>query len=191
MLDLESTGVPIVPTTLLRRAAQPGLCAQIDIAHDFEIVVKPTVGLNAIGVRRGQAGDPAMLQHVTNLLTTGDVLLQPFVADVTVSGEVSLVYVDGAYSHAVRKQPAASDYRVQDSYGGAVMLHMPAKAEFDVAEAALAAAPEPALYARVDLVQYRGAPVVMELELIEPELFLRYSPQAILPLALAIKARVS
>jgi glutathione synthase/RimK-type ligase-like ATP-grasp enzyme len=90
-------------------------------------------------------------------------------------GEISLVYLGGSLSHAVRKVPLGGDYRVQARYGGTVRSHRPTRRQRDVAEAALAQAPAPVSYARVDMVG-DDDPLVMELELIEPELFLRFGP---------------
>jgi glutathione synthase/RimK-type ligase-like ATP-grasp enzyme len=172
LLHLAERGVPILPTQLLSSGADLRFLA----AEPGELVVKPAVGVSAIGAKRGRGDDPALVQHVEGLLAAGDVLVQPFAPDVAVQGEVSLIYVDGTFSHAVRKRPAAGDFRVQDDYGGTVHPYEPATPELDVAVAALAVTPEPTTYARVDLIQFEGRPAVMELEVIEPELFLRYAP---------------
>jgi hypothetical protein len=92
---------------------------------------------------------------------------------------VSLVYFGGRFSHAIRKRPAAGDYRVQDIYGGTVHACTPQADELELAAVVLAATPAPTTYARVDLVRLPdGRPAVMELELIEPELFLGATPDA-------------
>ena len=88
---------------------------------------------------------------------------------------MSLIYVNGDISHAVRKLPKPGDYRVQDHHGGTIEPYEPTTLERSTAEEALKVAPNRTLYARIDLVQNKGHPVVMELELIEPELFLRFS----------------
>lgn len=172
LLHLAERGVPILPTQLLSRAAGLGTLPAVT----GELVVKPAVGVGAIGARRGQGDDPALVEHVEVLLAAGDVLVQPFAPDVTVQGEVSLIYFEGVFSHAVRKHPAAGDYRVQDDYGGTVHPYKPTASELEVATAALAVTPEPTTYARVDLIQFEARPAVMELEVIEPELFLRHAP---------------
>ena len=101
-----------------------------------------------------------------------------FVASVAAVGEVSLIYFGGAFSHAIRKQPAPGDFRVQDMYGGTVHAHAPSAAEFDLAARALTCLPAPTAYARVDLVEFERKPALMEIELIEPELFLGASALA-------------
>jgi glutathione synthase/RimK-type ligase-like ATP-grasp enzyme len=100
------------------------------------------------------------------------VFVQPFIDTVPGSGETSLIFFDGQFSHAVRKLPAAGDFRVQEHYGGTVAVHDPSPAEMTVAQSALDAAPEASTYARIDLVGDPDAPLLMEAELIEPFLFL-------------------
>jgi glutathione synthase/RimK-type ligase-like ATP-grasp enzyme len=148
-----------------------------------EIVVKPAVGINSNGTMRSAPDDPALAQHLLRLLNTGDALVQPFVPAILSTGEVSLVFLGSRYSHAVRKLPRDGDFRVQDNHGGSVQPYAPSAKEIETALAALAVAPAPTTYARVDVVDLHGTPAVMELELIEPELFLRFYPTAVETLA--------
>jgi glutathione synthase/RimK-type ligase-like ATP-grasp enzyme len=115
-------------------------------------------------------------------------LVQPFMPSVLEKGEVSLIVVDGRCTHAVRKKPKAGDFRVQDDHGGTVHHHEPCAAEIAAAERAVSACPHSALYARVDLVEDGDVLRVMELELIEPELFFRFCPAAAQHLARAVVA---
>jgi glutathione synthase/RimK-type ligase-like ATP-grasp enzyme len=177
LLDLQRNGVPVVPMKLL--PAKSKINSLGELVDADEIVVKPAVGIGAMGAMRGKADDPAVASHVCTLLDAGDVLVQPFVPSIATTGEASLIYFAGAFSHAIRKQPAAGDYRVQDHHGGTVHEYEPTSRERHVAAAALAAIPGTTLYARFDLVEWRGEPVLMELELIEPELFLRFSRQSV------------
>lgn len=174
--ELAADGVAVVPTLWIERAAAPGerLAAQ---GWD-EVVVKPAVSIGAIGALRTRADDPACLAHLESLVAEGDVMVQPFVRSIAEAGEVSLIYFGGVFSHAICKRPAAGDYRVQDMYGGTVHAHTPTVAERTLAEAVLQHAPAATTYARVDLVSYEGHPALMELEAIEPELFLGATPDA-------------
>lgn len=171
MIELGVSGVPIVPTRLFRTSA----AVSSESLGKGEVVVKPAVGSGAREALRGGADDPAVIAHLRALLAKGDALVQPFVPAVASSGEVSLIYFNGRFSHAVRKTPATGDYRVQEIYGGTLDRHEPSAAELAVAGSSLACSPAATIYARVDLVTWQGAPAVMELELIEPELFLRMS----------------
>jgi len=176
--ELAAKGIPTVPTLWLDRGAADG-AARLAATGWGEVVVKPAVSIGAIGALKAHAADPACLAHLGALLAEGDVLVQPFIDSVAAQGEVSLIYFGGAFSHAIRKQPAAGDYRVQDMYGGTNHPYQPAADEVELASLALSATPAPTTYARVDMVRLPdGRPAVMELELIEPELFLGVAPEA-------------
>ncbi len=174
--ELAARGIPTVPTLWLDRGAADG-ATRLAATGWGEVVVKPAVSIGAIGALKANAADPACLAHLAALLAEGDVLVQPFVESIAAQGEVSLIYFGGAFSHAIRKQPAAGDYRVQDMYGGTNHPYQPAADEVALASRALSATPAPTTYARVDMVRLQGGrPAVMELELIEPELFLGATP---------------
>ncbi|MBL8508028.1 MAG: hypothetical protein JNM11_06140, partial [Chitinimonas sp.] len=115
----------------------------------------------------------------------------PFQPEILALGEVSLMVMDGRYTHAIRKSPKAGDFRVQDDHGGTVQPYAPSRAEVDFAEAAVAACPSLPAYARVDFVVTAAGCRLMELELIEPELFLRFHPPAADALAAAIARRLA
>jgi len=187
MLDLDAKGVPIVPTTLFRAndLRAPERLSTITAAS--EIVVKPAIGAGANGAMKARKDDPALARHLAEILQSKDALAQPFVPGVAESGEVSLVYFGGRYSHAIRKRPANGDFRVQDQHGGTLHPHEPSARELAVGQAALAAAPIPAAYARVDLVEWEDNLVIMELEMIEPELFLRRSAEGLQRFAQVLK----
>ncbi len=170
LVELAEAGVPVVPTRLVRAGTDAALR---DGEGRLALVVKPAVSSGSRGAERFESGDPGALAHLTELAADRDTLVQPYVASVADRGERSLIFLGGEFSHAVDKLPAAGDYRVQEIYGGRYRTHEPTAAEKRVAERALAAAPAGGLlYARVDLVDAGDGPLVMELELIEPELFL-------------------
>jgi glutathione synthase/RimK-type ligase-like ATP-grasp enzyme len=179
LLELSRKGVPVVPTILLKRGAVNTIEGALENSGLAELVIKPAVSASAFGIMRAKTEGPESIHHLEKLLAEGDILIQPFVPDVLVAGEVSMMYFDGEFSHASRKRPAPGEYRVQDEYGGTVHPHAPSAEEFDVADAALSATPGPTTYARIDLVKLENRSVVMELELIEPELFLSSSPESV------------
>lgn len=167
LAELGSRGVDVVPTVLIRR----GEPAEIAGVAADRIIVKPASSAGARGVGLFDADSPAALDHLRDLLERGDALVQPFEPSVH-DGERSLIFLGGTYSHAVRKVPAAGDFRVQTRYGGQVLRHQATGPELDVAAAALDRIADPLHYARVDLIGPPQQPLLMELELIEPELFL-------------------
>lgn len=186
---LAEAGIATVPTLWLDHGCGDAR-ARLAARGWGEVVVKPAVSIGAIGALRAAALDPACLEHLDRLVAEGDVMVQPFVASVAEAGEVSLVYFGGRFSHAIRKQPAPGDFRVQDMYGGTVHPHQPTAAELAVADAVLARTPAPTTYARIDLVEFDGAPALMEAELIEPELFLGATPEAAMNFARVLAGMV-
>jgi glutathione synthase/RimK-type ligase-like ATP-grasp enzyme len=177
LLDLVAAGVPVLPTTLVDRGASNADQRHALDRYDGVLVIKPAVSVGATGALRVAAGSAQARSHLAVLAGSGDVLVQPFEPAVA-AGEMSLLYFGGQFSHAVRKVPAVGDYRVHREYGGTVSPHNPTPAELDVAMAALGVAPRALAYARVDLVTTATGPAIMELELVEPELFLRDCPTA-------------
>jgi len=177
LAEFTAKSVPTVPTRLV-----PG--PSTDVADQIrevpweEIVVKPAVDGGARHAWRGLRDDPSLSRVAERLTDHGDVVVQPFVPAI-VDGERSLVFLGGRFSHAVRKVPKAGDYRSQRHLGGREVDHEPDSAELQVALAAMAAAPGRLTYARVDLVEWEGAPVLIELEVIEPDLFLRDVPERV------------
>lgn len=190
LLDLASAGVSTVTTTLVHRGASDADQADALAAYPGEIVIKPAVSVGAIGALRAASSSPEAAAHLAELASTGDVLVQPLARSVLDGGEASLIYFGGQFSHAIRKLPADGDYRVQEHHGGRVVPHEPTADEFAVAAATLAAAPAATAYARVDLVDVDGSPAVMELEAIEPQLFLDRDPNAASRFATHIATRL-
>jgi glutathione synthase/RimK-type ligase-like ATP-grasp enzyme len=114
-------------------------------------------------------------------------MIQPFLDSIVEKGEISLIVIDGKYTHAVLKKVKFGDFRVQDDFGGTVHPYEATPEEIAIAEKAVAACPYHPLYARVDLVWDQNDELaVSELELIEPELFFRNRPEAAVLLAKAI-----
>lgn len=190
LLQLEALGVPTIPTRL---AAHADLRDALSAWNGREIVVKPTVSGGAWRTLRGRAGDPAFDQAVS-ALPSGDYLLQPFVPAIVDEGEWSLLFFGGEFSHAVLKRPAADDYRVQEQHGGRAEAAEPAAATLAAAQRALAACVAQghgeAAYARVDGVVVDGQFLLMEVELIEPSLFLAGRPDAAARFAHLLAARL-
>jgi glutathione synthase/RimK-type ligase-like ATP-grasp enzyme len=176
LLDLERRGIPIVPTELVRCGDRKSL-AEIASARGWsDLVVKPAIGAGSRGTLRVAAEafdrDDA---HLRVLVDRGDALVQPYMESVAEYGERAIVWIDGVPTHAVRKSPRflGDPERVSQ----AVPI---APDEAELARRALAAAPGPLLYGRVDMVRdEHGTPRVMELELIEPSLFFAQSRAAL------------
>jgi hypothetical protein len=180
--ELAAAGIDIVPTAAFR----PGDVAQLP--DDGEFVVKPAVSAGSIDTARYVRGEHGRaLRHVRRLWDAGrTVLVQPYQASVDERGETALLFVDGRFSHAARKDAllrAGTDHAAADGElfaAESMSATVPTVAERALADAALDAAPfdrTSLLYARVDLVAGKdGAPLLLELELAEPSMFLAQAP---------------
>jgi glutathione synthase/RimK-type ligase-like ATP-grasp enzyme len=179
LLELAREGVPTIPSQLAGPGELAGVLASMG---KQQVVVKPTVSGGAWHTVRGHADDAQFAQFVAALPRQLEYLVQPFVPEVVSAGEWSLLYLGGSFSHAVIKRAATGDYRVQSEHGGRVEPIEPDRATLDAADKALAAAAAighgDLAYARVDGVTCAGRFLVMELELIEPFLFLAGQRQA-------------
>jgi hypothetical protein len=119
-------------------------------------------------------------------------MIQPYLPDIETGGEISLFYFAGRYSHAVSKRPQPGEFRVQPEFDGIIRAYTPQAEEIEAAERILAAVEEPLLYARVDLVRgLDGAPQLIELELIEPDLYLGYAADTGAKFAEAVRERIA
>ncbi|HEX9486309.1 MAG TPA: hypothetical protein VF976_04555 [Gemmatimonadales bacterium] len=187
--DLAARGVPIVPTRWLARGRQVGLAQLLRDERWSDAVVKPAVSASATDTWRTSAATAGADQgRLEELLRAGDVMVQPFIDEVRDPGEWSLIFFGSRFSHAVRKRPAPADYRVQWEFGGTAAPLAPPPRLIADAEAVMAAVPGHPLYARVDGVERDGRLMLMELELIEPHLFLGWDGLAAARLATVVTA---
>jgi len=185
--ELERRGVPTIPTRWLQGGSEVDL-GEILAAEGWEAAIaKPTIDLGARNLRRLNGADGASQRALEALLETHEVMLQPFLPSLEVRGELSLVYCAGAFSHAARKLPANGDFRVQSNWGGTSHAARADRAELELGERVLADLPGAPLYARVDLVEGPDQePYLIELELIDPNLYFGERPEAAGLMATAI-----
>lgn len=168
---LADAGVPVVPTTYVTGIFE---------APSGEYVVKPTVSAGAADTARyGPADADAAHAHVARLLAAGrGVMVQPYVAAVESADETSVLFFDGVYSHGARKGPVLAGAEALPPELLDVGGREPSSAERAAAQQVLDAVGEPLLYARVDLLPGPERPLLLELELAEPYLFLGTSSGA-------------
>jgi hypothetical protein len=179
LLALAKRGVPVVPTQIVARGA-----AAAASLPDGRIVIKPEIGAGSLNTRAfapDQRDDA--YAHLAMITAHGDALVQPYVASVDGYGERSLIWIDGELTHAMRKTPRFVGDRERTE--GPFTI---ADDERAVADAALAPYREHILYGRVDLARDdAGQPMVMELELVEPSLFLTRHPPALARFVAAVR----
>jgi len=182
---LGDRGAPIVPTRFVERADAKAVAEAAAAFGTEEVVVKPRVSGGAHGTIKVAAG--GSLEGGPE----GAAMIQPFLSSVGTEGELSMLVFGGRFSHALTKTARAGEFRVQPQYGGIIAAAEPDAGAFAVAEAVLASVEEPLLYARVDLIRdLEGAWRLMELELVEPYLFLDESPDGGLAFVEALEAAV-
>ncbi len=192
LAELSAAGVATVPTLIRESMSDAALSSARDILESPRLVVKPPISGGADGTYLIGPSDPLPAEVFGQRM-----LVQPFFPAISDDGEYSLFYFGGRYSHAISKHPAEGDFRVQEQFGGIERgIEAPADAK-TVAEAALATTDNllhcgPLTYARVDMVRdHEGAFRLMELELIEPSLFLHFAPDQGSLFADAVKAQVT
>jgi hypothetical protein len=185
--ELEDAGIALPFTRWFEPGERPDTGAFLRLAGFPRAVLKPRVSGAAYATHVIEGGTRLRDEQWVPLEAVGS-LLQAFVPEIT-GGEISLVYLDGEFSHAAHKLPAAGDYRVQVDHGGTVERFTADAVLRAFADRVLAAISHPWLYARVDVVRTASGPVLMELELLEPDLFFTEAPAAAERLADALLPR--
>lgn len=191
LLEMAEQGLPVTPTVLCPRAERASLEALVAARGWDTVVVKPAVSGGGRLTRRfarARLADEGQA-HLESVLAEGDALVQPFLPALHEGGERSYLFFDGVFSHAVDR-PATMEAPGGVAPDGVPMV--PRAAEVALSARVVAATPRPTLYARVDVATGPdGAPLLQELEVIEPRLFLGASASAAERLAEAIARHVS
>jgi glutathione synthase/RimK-type ligase-like ATP-grasp enzyme len=186
LAELGGKGIATIATRLAAALDE----ADLDEARaEFgdELVIKPPVSASAHGTHRLRRGDP-----LPEDARGREMLVQPFLRSVAEEGEYSIMLFGGQFSHSIVKRPKAGDYRVQPHLGGTETACTPPDGAIELARQALSAAPAEAAYARVDLVRDNGGRLaIIELELIEPALWLQHAPDGGAGFASAVRSALS
>ena len=186
LVELAERGVSTVPTMAVEACCDADLEEARRRFDSDWLVIKPPISASAMGTHRLGLNHDLPAESRSRAM-----IIQPLIDEIATTGEFSLMLFDGEFSHAVVKRPKAGDFRVQEYHGGITLpCPMPPAAAIELAQAALAAAPARAAYARVDIVpDDQGVLRIMELELIEPSLFLDHAPDGGLGFTRSILSR--
>lgn len=192
LLELANRDVPLPPLLVVEAGTPVDEALACVRASGWEdLVLKPAISGGAWRTQRVRSdaleGARPLAEQV---LRECALLAQPFLPEIVEQGELSFIFFEGTFSHAVRKRAKAGDYRVQWTHGGTHVAIDAPPALIHQAQRALAAAPEAGLYARVDGIVRDGRFLLMELEQIEPYLFFAEGPGAAARLAEAIVRRL-
>lgn len=189
--DLADAGAEVAPTEWVPAGSRRTLRSVLADRGWERVVVKPTISATAfLTWRAGPAITDEDERRFASQAGERDVMIQPYLAEIEADGELSLVFLGGQFSHAVRKRPAAGDFRVQSDFGGTVEPVEPSARLVEQAARVAALTPTACLYARVDGCVVGGRLLLMELEVVEPGLFFRQAPAAADRFVQALRARI-
>ncbi len=189
LLKLAAQKVNTAPTLLLKQGHPQNISSLCQAANWRDIILKPAISAGAHRTGRFDANSVEAQLHAQQLQRDGDALLQPYLPGIEGYGERSLVFIDGKFTHAVKRTQAMTEGVGLDR----LMTRLePTPEEMALAEKAIAALPTPTLYARVDVApDLNNVSAIMEVEVIEPRLFLQECPEALEILAEAIVKKLA
>lgn len=185
--DLSARGFPVVPTRFVPGGSVTTLAEVMAEQGWHDVVAKPAVGAGSFRTERVRVRDlPRAEGFWRELLGGGEAMVQPYQSAVDGYGERALVWIDGEFTHAMRKEPRLGT--AVESVAGPVPI---SKQERELAHQVVSDAWDGLLYARVDLINGDdGEPLIAELEMVEPSLFLLQSPAALDRFVTAVRRRL-
>jgi glutathione synthase/RimK-type ligase-like ATP-grasp enzyme len=191
LLEIESNGFPCVAGKLLPKGSLTTLDQLFELVPAEQLVVKPLVSGGAKNTLKiSRTDEPVVLEKILQWVQEEDFLVQPYIKEIVEVGEYSLLFFNETFSHAVLKSPAVDDFRVQHYYGGTIQEITPDASLLTAAKGLVDRYAKNTLYARVDGVLIDGVFLLMELELIEPYLFLGLSDKALPNYKAALRKRL-
>ncbi|WP_333820939.1 ATP-grasp domain-containing protein [Ohtaekwangia sp.] len=170
--QFERNGVTIIPT-LFSSAAAPVSFGALREKQWEKIVIKPAISAGSY-LTKTHSSSELTKQNFEEAIAGSDWLIQPYLPEITERGEISMIFFNGIFSHAVVKKPKEGDFRVQRQYGGKYQLFQPDNYLLQTGKKVIAQIPQTLLYARVDGVMIGDEFHLMELELIEPDLYFEF-----------------
>jgi glutathione synthase/RimK-type ligase-like ATP-grasp enzyme len=175
--DLEAAGIAIPKTIWIDQIDAGAIDRVLDEHNWMRAVLKPRIAATAYGTFLIERGAPPSDEDLRPARASG-AMLQELIPDVIERGEISLVYFGGRFSHAVAKHATPGDFRVQKDFGGSVEVATVSPAARSFSDHVMTHVPSDSVYARVDVVETSRGPLLMELELIEPELYFLIVPES-------------
>ena len=193
LLQLHDRGINIPKTILVKKNSTTSLLDVVKKNKMKGVVIKPSVSAAAWKTYYIKESDLMSSEKLfQKLIGQQDMLIQDFQKNIIKHGEVSVMMIDGEYSHAVLKCAKPGDFRVQDDFGGSVNNYTPNMLEISFAKKVLNKLDFKPVYARVDIIIDNDNKIALsELELIEPEMWFRFNSSAAQKLARAIKKQLS
>ncbi len=180
LTDLEKAGIAIVPTVFVDKDKYLSIDQVCKEKGWSDVVIKPAIAGGAFHTHKVLENERDQYEELfKKLVSERDMLIQPFIKSIASRGEASLMVFNGEYTHAILKKAKKGDYRVQDDWGGTVHDYEPSEEEIAFAKACFAACPSLPAYGRADILwDEDGSMLLGEIEVIEPELWIRHAPES-------------
>ncbi|SFA60563.1 glutathione synthetase, ATP-grasp domain [Pedobacter suwonensis] len=176
--EIEAAGLKIIPSIFINKQNRVSLKHFFDEFNTDKLIVKPCISGGAKNTFKVTIDHVEAVNHQLNhLLQEEDFIIQPFLPEILESGEWSFIFFNGTYSHSLIKKAKPGDFRVQPAHGGSVHPQNPDHDLIAMAQQYVDLFAKNCLYARVDGTFVNGEFLLMELELIEPFLFLNTAPE--------------
>lgn len=171
-------GIPCVPTVWIPQGTTLNLQAAMAEKGWSEAILKPTISAGSVNTFRVTSETISDCQtKLEQLKAEKGMMLQPYLKEIETRGELSMIYFEGRFSHAVLKTPATGDFRIQEKYGGTTQPTEASEKQQAFGRHVMDAVGQGCLYGRVDVLCGPDSDCrLMELELVEPNLYLKYAP---------------
>ena len=181
-----------MPTAFVNTGDYKSITAVCEEKGWQDVVIKPAIAGGAFHTHMVLQSHRSDFEELfKTLVSERDMLVQPFIESIAIKGEASLMIFNGEYTHAILKKAKPGDYRVQDDWGGTVEEYAPSEDEIAFAKACFASCPSLPVYGRADILwDDDGAILLGELEIIEPELWVRNAPESAVVFAQGILEKI-
>ncbi|MEH3114778.1 ATP-grasp domain-containing protein [Pedobacter terrae] len=177
--EIEAAGLKIIPSVFINKRNGVTLKHYFEKFNTNRLIVKPCISGGAKNTFKATIDHVEAMNHQLNqLIQEEDFIIQPFLPEILENGEWSFIFFNGTYSHSLIKKAKPGDFRVQPAHGGSVHTQNPGHDLIATAQQYIDLFAKNCLYARVDGTFVNGEFLLMELELIEPFLFLNTSPES-------------
>jgi glutathione synthase/RimK-type ligase-like ATP-grasp enzyme len=175
--ELANQGIPTIPTLWEEKILDLNYDHVCQKLNCNKFIIKPTVGAGSSGLHLIKSASDLNFND-PQLNNSKIKMVQPFLPEIQTQGEFSLIYFNQKLSHAINKLPKLGEFRSQEEFGSLISSITPSQELLNLANQAIQSLPDRPLYARVDMVMYEQQFRVIELELIEPNLYFSTHLQA-------------
>lgn len=188
LFDLEKNCIPIIPTVHITSHMKTDIENVITRNKWQRYVVKPIFGNGGDQIKIFNSEECKIF--IENNIDSSDFLIQEYLEDISENGEISFIYFNKKFAHAIQKVPKSGDFRTNAAFGSKEMPYEPDVHDIEIADQVINSVQSDTLYARVDCINSRNKLFISELELIEPNLYLNFHPDSAKLFAAACATRI-